>query len=136
MAESIESVLREFTKRIEAIVRQQVNREVAAQVSDALASAASSVVGSLGGNGRRGRRTAKPAARATNAGGRRSPEEIERQLAKLVAHIKANPDQRSEQISEATAIDSADLPLLLKKLVADKKVKRKGVARGTTYALS
>jgi hypothetical protein len=135
MAETVESVLREFTRRIEAIVRHEVSREVAVQVSEALSSAADTVVGSLGGAGRR-RRGAKMSPRPVAASGRRSPEDIERQLSKLVSHLKANPEQRSEQIAEATSIASADLPLLLKRLVAEKKVKRKGVARGTTYTLS
>jgi hypothetical protein len=53
----------------------------------------------------------------------------------VLAHLKANPGQRSEQIAKATKINTSDLRLVLKKLAADKKLKAAGVARGTTYTL-
>jgi hypothetical protein len=83
----------------------------------------------------------KPAGRrATVAlldlGGKRSPAELARTAERLVRHIKANPNQRAEQIAVGVGMSTRALALPLRKLVAEKRLKTKGVARGTTYTVA
>lgn len=78
----------------------------------------------------------KPAARVATPSpdGRRGPEEVERISAKVLAYVKANPDQRVEQIAKALSTDTRTLKLPIAKLLArPAKLARKGVRRGTTY---
>ncbi len=56
-----------------------------------------------------------------------------KQTEKLLAYITANPGQRSEQIAEGTRFSTGELALPLRKLVAEKRLKSTGRARGTTY---
>jgi len=97
---------------------KEIRAEVAREVRNALAKA-------LGGRGARNR--------AATGSGRRSPTQIQRTAAKLLAYITKNPGQRSEQISQGTKLSTADMALPLKKLLTEKKIKAKGKARGTTY---
>jgi hypothetical protein len=117
----IERLVREFAARLEEAVRSQVVQEIDAAVQAALAG--------------------KPAGRrATVAlldlGGKRSPAELARTAERLVRHIKANPNQRAEQIAVGVGMSTRALALPLRKLVAEKRLKTKGVARGTTYTVA
>ena len=117
----IERLVREFAARLEEAVRSQVVQEIDAAVQAALAG--------------------KPAGRrATVAlldlGGKRSPAELARTAERLVRHIKANPNQRAEQIAVGVGMTTRALALPLRKLVAEKRLKTKGVARGTTYTVA
>jgi hypothetical protein len=120
---SIQGLVGKFTKDLEAEIRQQVVAEVRALLDKA-----------LGGDNRAPKRSAVKKAR-TKAG-KRTPAQIERLAARLLDYIKANPGQRSEQISTATGISTADLVLPIRKLLAGKNIKSKGKARGTTYAVA
>ena len=117
----IERLVREFAARLEEAVRSQVVQEIDAAVQAALAG--------------------KPAGRrATVAlldlGGKRSPAELARTAERLLRHIKANPNQRAEQIAVGVGMSTRALALPLRKLVAEKRLKTKGVARGTTYTVA
>jgi hypothetical protein len=117
----IEHLVREFAAKLEEVVRAQVMQEIDAAVQVALAG--------------------KPAGRrATVAlldlGGKRSPAELARTAERLLRHIKSNPNQRAEQIAEAVGMTTRALALPLRKLVAEKRLKTRGVARGTTYTVS
>ena len=114
-------------------LRKVISQATREQVGDALRRA----VGVRGaGNGARLGRP--PRAASVGAGGRvkRSPKQIAAQTGKLQAYIKSHPDQRMEIISRSLGLTTNLLQPLIKKLVADKKIKAKGKARGTTYSAS
>jgi hypothetical protein len=81
------------------------------------------------------RQRAGPGPGADAPNGRRTPQAVARHASRLLAYIKANPGKRAEEIAAATGLRTQLLSLPLKKLVADKKVKTSGVARGTTYSV-
>ena len=66
---------------------------------------------------------------------KRTPEELEALTKSLVAHVRKNPGQRSEQIAEALKTTTKDLSLPLKALVEAKQFKTSGVRRGMTYSV-
>lgn len=88
-------------------------------------------------------KAAKPAASATGGaaaaaakrakGEKRPKAEIAQVQDKVLAHIRANPGQRIEQINKVLGTRTPDLALPLKKLIADGAVATKGARRATTY---
>jgi hypothetical protein len=66
---------------------------------------------------------------------RRSPEDLERGIAKVVAVVKAagKSGMRSEAIQKATGLTRRQTPLVLRKAVATKALRRKGAKRSTVY---
>jgi hypothetical protein len=105
-------------------LRELVRRAVLDQVEAALAE-----VTDLKGRAR----AVAGRGRAVGRGGKRSPKEIEATTKKLLGHIEQNPNQRMEQISSALGIRTTLLQPCIKQLVADKRIKTRGKARGTTY---
>lgn len=76
----------------------------------------------------------KSAAPAAKAGGRRSAEDVEATGKKVLAFVKANPDQRVEQIAKGLGVSTKELKLPIIKLMSrPTKLVTKGVKRGTTY---
>ena len=81
-----------------------------------------------------GNGAAAAAAAAKRAKGEKRPKaEIAQVQAKVLAHIRANPGQRIEQINKVLGTRTPDLALPLKKLIADGAVTTKGARRATTY---
>jgi hypothetical protein len=78
-------------------------------------------------------RPAKKAASSRAPGQKRDPEELEKMVERLAAHIKAHPGQRIEQINKVLGVPTKDLALPIKKLLASKRISSKGVKRSTTY---
>jgi hypothetical protein len=70
-----------------------------------------------------------------SAGGRRSSSDVASLADALLTHLQKHPGQRGEEIAAALETDTRTIRLPLKKLIEDKKVKTKGVARGTSYHL-
>jgi hypothetical protein len=120
--EIIEDMLRQFANEIEIVVRQQV--------ADAVTQITKGV-----GKGKPSTPRTKLLLRSRTAG-KRSPELMEKQRGALLNYIEKNPGQRSEQIAKATGITTHDLALPIRQLIREKKIKAKGVARGTTYTAS
>jgi hypothetical protein len=118
----IEALVREFASKLEGVVRAQVVSELDAAVQAALSGHAVSTRVSLRG--------------LESRSGKRSPEELAKTADRLVRHIKSNPGQRAEQIAEGVGTSTKALALPLRKLVAEKRLKTKGVARGTTYTVA
>ncbi len=114
----LESLIRKFATDLQSIVREQLSVEVTSAVQSAL-----------------GGKPAKRGKAAIGPGGKRTPEQIEKQAEKLLLFIKANPDQRAEQIARANKLTPTELVLPVKRLLDDKKIKASGRARGTTYAI-
>jgi hypothetical protein len=116
----IESLVREFAAKLEAVVRAEVVQELDAAVQAALA----------------GKPAGRRATLALDPGGKRSPAELARTADRLIRHIKSNPNQRAEQIADHVGMSTRALALPLRKLVAEKRLKTRGVARGTTYTVA
>jgi hypothetical protein len=53
--------------------------------------------------------------------------------AKVLAHVKANPGHRLEEIGVALGVATADLKAPVATLLDEKKVRTTGKARGTKY---
>jgi len=53
----------------------------------------------------------------------------------LLAHVKANPGQRGEQIAAALGTDVGTMRKPMKLLIAKKLVKTQGQRRGMTYSV-
>jgi hypothetical protein len=129
MANEVERLVREFTAKLEQVIRAQV----VAEIDSAVRAAVQGIGGQVRGGGR-GRASAK-APSAKIGGVKRTPEQIAKTAAKLLAFIAANPGQRAEQIAEGTKIGTGEMALPIKRLLAEKKIKASGVARGTTYVV-
>jgi hypothetical protein len=125
----IDTLVQQFVRQLEAEIRAQVSAELRHAMERAIGGGASA-----GGNGRGHVAASRKPSRGQ--GGKRTPEEIIALSKRLLAHIQSNPSQRSEQISQATGIPTGDLVLPLKKLLVAKKIKAKGVARGTQYSIA
>jgi len=67
-------------------------------------------------------------------GGKRPAVELERLANSFVEHVKANPNQRVEQINKALGTTTKELALPIRKLIAEKRLRTKGRKRSTTYA--
>ena len=72
---------------------------------------------------------------AARSGGRRSSTDVANLAGALLAHLEKHPGQRGEEIAAALETDTRTIRLPLKKLIEEKRVKTKGVARGTSYHL-
>jgi hypothetical protein len=124
MSNEVERLVREFTSKLEQVIRAQVVSEI----DSAVRAAVQGVSGATRGAGRgRAIKSAAP------SGGKRTPEQIAKTAAKLLAFISSNPGQRAEQIADGTKISTSEMALPIKRLLAEKKIKATGVARGTTY---
>jgi hypothetical protein len=126
MANEVERLVREFTSKLEQVIRAQVVAEIDSAVRAA--------VQGIGGQVRasRGRAGAKIVS-AKIGGAKRTPEQIAKTASRLLTFIAANPGQRAEQIADGTKISTSEMALPIKRLLAEKKIKASGVARGTTY---
>lgn len=124
MNRQLRRAMDDFAREIEALVGQLVRREVAAAVKN------------LGGSARP-RRIAEDA-EDTPAGRRRkrSARQLENATRKLHEYIEAHPDQRMEQISRGVGIRTGLLQPLIKRLLAERQIKARGKARGTTYTIA
>jgi hypothetical protein len=131
----IQSLVESFSSQLAALVRQSTLDRIHAALGDE---------GSVRTQrtGRRGRPAGTRAGRRAgrvgraSAGGKRSPEELERMSGDLMSFIKKNPGQRGEQIAAALRTDVKTMRLPMLKLIADKKLKTKGQRRGMTYFAS
>jgi hypothetical protein len=121
----VDQLIQNFAQQLQAAIREQLSAEVTGAVQAALG----------GTQVRRGKAKGVTAnlAAPSRLGGKRTPEQIEKLAAQLMAYIEKNPEQRSEQIAAANKITTGEFVLPIKRLLADKKVKAKGKARGTTY---
>jgi hypothetical protein len=114
---------------------QLVKRQALEAVHEALGQAA--------GPARRGpgrprtvtiRRGRKPRAMAKRGGRvRRSPEQLAKLQASLLAQVRSKQGQRLEEIGKALKTDTAILKRPIAMLLASKKLKTTGAKRGTKY---
>ncbi len=98
-------------------------------------SALESVTSALTGGGAPARRARAARSRLRKAGrrARRSGADLEKLSGMLVAHVKANPGQRIEQIAKALRRPTSSLKPTVYKLSGTKVLRTKGQKRGMTY---
>ncbi len=130
MPNEVERLVREFTSKLEQVIRSQVVSEI-----DSAVRAAVQGIGGQTRSAGRGRASGKIVS-AKISGAKRTPEQIAKTSAKLLSFIAANPGQRAEQIADGTNISTSEMALPIKRLLSEKKIKASGVARGTTYVAS
>ena len=123
--QAVEALIRDFATSLRGLLRDQLSEEVTAAIQAALDH----------GQMKRGKLKGKPGQRAAlrPQTGKRTPEQIEKLATQLLSHIDKNPEQRAEQIAQSVKLTTGELVLPIKRLLADKKIKAKGKARGTTY---
>lgn len=123
MQSDIRSLVSDFTTQLEQMIRR---------------TALESVQAALGGGAmpaRRGPGRPRKAAAVRRApkGGKRSSASMDQMQATLLAHVKANPGRRGEQIAAALKTDVGTMRLPMKKLIAARAVRTEGQRRGMTY---
>jgi hypothetical protein len=74
-----------------------------------------------------------PPKRAPKQGGKRTPEELARAVAKVRQHVQANPGHSIEQIGKAIGMPTKDLALPIIKLLKSGDVRKTGIKRNTKY---
>jgi hypothetical protein len=125
MNRQLRRAMDDFAREIEAIVGQLVRREVAAAVK------------TLNGAHRVAHEDdASDEAAALGRRRKRSARQLENATRKLHEYIQAHPGERMEQISRGIGIRTGLLQPLIKKLLADRQIKARGKARGTTYSIA
>ena len=79
-------------------------------------------------------RLAKESAPKAGTGKKRSPAAIARTSATLLAQITTHPGLRIAQIAKALKTSTKNLKLPVRRLIAQAKIKTKGIKRARTYS--
>jgi hypothetical protein len=127
MPTDIRTLVDDFTSKLEQMIR----RTALEQVEQALGGGASSAPRRGPGRPRKAA-GAVPINRAPK-GGKRSAASLDQMQAALLAHVKAHPGQRGEQIAAALKTDVGTMRLPMKKLISARAVRTEGQRRGMTY---
>ena len=107
--------------------------EIVAAVRASFVDIVSGALGVTGGP-RRGRRAAASRSNAARGrGAKRDPKEIAALTDRLGDFIKKNPGKRIEEIGKELGVNTKELALLVKKLLAAKSVSIKGQKRAMRY---
>ena len=126
----IDSLIRSFVTELNAMIRSAA--------LDAVGTALGGQPVAKRGPGRPKKSSSAPTtqgtvARRSGTGGKRPPAELARTVENLLKHISAHPGERIEEIGKHLGLTTKDLALPAQKLLAAKKITRKGVKRSTTY---
>lgn len=78
-------------------------------------------------------RAAKRAVAPRSPGAKRTPGELDALCEGLAAAIAAQPGLRIEQLAEVMSVPSRSLTLPTRKLLASRRIKKKGEKRATIY---
>src|SRR5262245_18145805 len=112
----IEKMVIAFVSQLRQVVTQATKNEVAAAIQKA--------IGARGGRGRGLAMIGPVDAKGRRA--KRSPRQMSNQSERLFDHIKGNPGQRMEQIVDGVGLPTSLLQPLVKRLLAEKRIKAKG----------
>jgi hypothetical protein len=122
----IRTLVDQFTTDLTAATRRIALEELLAKLSGVVSAPKRRGPG-------RPRATAAAAVPKRKKGGKRSAADLGEMGDVLLAHVKANPGARGEQISAALGTTTKTIRLPLQKLIAAKKIKVKGIKRGMQY---
>jgi hypothetical protein len=131
MAQSTESQIQALVARFTADLLKVVQEAALASFASAF-----DFKGQLNGAGprpARGRRAATKGGSKRTVGGRRDPKALDALTKRVGAHIAAHAGQGVEEIGAALHARTAQLALPIKKLLADKTIKKRGNRRSTRY---
>lgn len=128
----IQALVNAFASQLSQVVRRAALEQVAA----ALGGGGGEVPGPFKrGPGRpKGSRNVAAVAHAKGKRVRRSSVDLQAMSDALLAHVKAHPGQRGEQIAAALNTDVGTMRKPMKLLIAQKLVKTQGQRRGMTYS--
>lgn len=127
MTTPIEALIAQFTDDLTQLVRRNALQQV-------LSALGGEDVPRSSGRPRMPRRTsAKPGRVGARARGTRSAQDVAAMREQLLAHVKAHPGQRGEQIAAALKTDVKTMRAPMLELIAEKKVRTEGQRRGMTY---
>lgn len=147
MATPIQSLVEEFVNKLESLIRAQALAAAQAALGGALGAAKTSAAAAPK---KAAKPAAKPAAKKPAAAAaakpaapkkpaakkgarvRRSPAEIERDVAKLVAFVRANNGVTNEKARAALGLEKTTWSQTLKQAVAAKQLVTRGEKRNTT----
>ena len=137
----IRDLVEQFAAQIEAMAKRSALEQVVASLGASVGARANAP--EKRGPGRpKGTTNAAsaPVASASGAkivkvrkGRRRTAEDVGAMGDTLLAHVKANPGQRGEQIAAALKSDVGTIRLPMKALIASKKITTRGQRRGMQY---
>ena len=141
----IRDLVEQFAAQIEAMAKRSALEQVVASLGASVGARADAPT--KRGPGRpKGSKNAASAPAASAAptargativkvrkGRRRSAEDVGAMGDTLLAHVKANPGQRGEQIAAALKSDVGTIRLPMKALIAAKKITTRGQRRGMQY---
>lgn len=131
----IQALVASFAAQIETIAK----RSALEQVLATLGGSTGTIAPAKRGRGRpKGSKNApatapKSGIKPIRKGTRRSAEDVAKMGESLLAHVKANPGQRGEQIAAALGSDVGTIRLPMQALIAAKKITTRGQRRGMQY---
>ena len=134
MANEIDALIAEFTTNLTALVRRVTLEDVLANLQGGMGGAVRRGHGRPAGK-RRGRPVGSKNKPKAGPSGRirRSSGDLEETKGALLAHVKANPGMRGDQIASALGSDVKTIRGPMKALIAEKQVRTEGQRRGMTY---
>lgn len=116
MKSEIDGLVEKFVADVTALMRESTLAGMRALIDASVGSKASK---------------AKPGVAAES--GKRTAAEISEAANKILSVLKKEPGLRCEQLQAITGLDKDSIALPLRRLVDDKQVTHKGVARGRKY---
>jgi hypothetical protein len=130
----IQALIEQFTNDLTTLVRRNTLEEVLSSLQGDMNGAVRRGPGRPKGSGKkRGRPVGSKNKAKAGTRGRRSSEGLEEMQGTLLAHVKANPGQRGEQIAAALGTDVGTMRGPMKGLIAAGQVRTEGQRRGMQY---
>jgi hypothetical protein len=127
--QALVQLLREFTSKVAAVVRQNA--------LDSAGAALGAVANGASRAARPATRRSAPAAKAARrAPSAKQPFDAEAVADQVVSYLKSTPGLRTEELGAALKVSTDGLKPLIKKLVTGGRLRSEGQARGTRYFAS